>query len=354
MCCVVIAAALAASDIAWNTTAATSLPTTGVVSFQAHPDSSNGSPVNQPQASLIPTISYGTLQPSPSISTTLSAPGPSHALNTLSLSITQSTLREAFLQGLDSSTIANMIQNFIAANPGPTPLTPVVDALFEAISSDNNAPNPFSRDPLPYIKIFLDVSHYFNSNIMHAGVSGPYAGPRALQMQIRKNSVWNPSPSRSGTVLGTPGSRNVPQAHAGPSTSSSLSDEMQRIAFDRQRRKDHIHWARIHAAALELNMLSLGRTSEVDNSGYSYAISRAFSEMVARDAVWENDEVEWVAGICVLRAVIRTAILGDRRQRDEYDELLRTYESRWKEIKDEARQALVTVRHFASLCDKRI
>jgi hypothetical protein len=35
---------------------------------------------------------------------------------------------------------------------------------------------------------------------------------------------------------------------------------------------------------------------------------------------------------------------GDRRQRDVYDELLRTYEGRWKEIKDEARQALVTVR----------
>jgi len=241
------------------------------------------------------------------------------------------------MQGLDSSTIANMIQNFIAANPGPTPLTPVVDALFDAISSDNNVPNPFSRDPLPYLKIFLDASHYFNSNIMHAGVSGPYAGPRALQMHIRKNSIWNPSPSRS--------SRNT--SHAGPSTSSSLSDEMQRIAFDRQRRKDYIHWARIHAAALELNMLSLGRTSEVDSSGYSYAIGRAFSEMTARDAVWENDEVEWVAGICVLRAVIRTAILGDRRQRDEYDELLRTYESRWKEIKDEARQALVTVRRLS-------
>jgi hypothetical protein len=90
-------------------------------------------------------------------------------------------------------------------------------------------------------------------------------------------------------------------------------------------------------------MLGVGRTSEVDNSGYSYTIGRAFSEMTARDAVWESDEVEWVAGICVLRAVIRTGILGDRRQRDEYDELLRTYEGRWKEIKDEARQALVTV-----------
>lgn len=88
----------------------------------------------------------------------------------------------------------------------------------------------------------------------------------------------------------------------------------------------------------------MGRVGEADNSGYAYAMGRAFSEMMARDAVWETDEVEWVAGICVLRAVIRTAMRGDRRQRDEYDELLRTYEGRWKEIKDEARQAVVTVR----------
>lgn len=117
---------------------------------------------------------------------------------------------------------------------------------------------------------------------------------------------------------------------------------MQRIASDRQRRKDHIQWARIHAAALELGILNMGR-ADADNTAYAYAMSRAFSEMMARDAVWECDEVEWVAGIYVLRAVIRTAIRGDRRQRDEYDELLRTYERRWKEIKDEARQALVTV-----------
>lgn len=318
-----------------------------VVSFQTHPDSSNNSPVTQPQTTLLQTIPYGPIQSSPSISTTLSAPGPSH-ISALGISITQSTLREAFMQGLDSNTIANMIQSFVAASPDPTPLSPVVDALFEAISNDTSSPTPFSRDPLPYLKIYLDASHYFNNNIVHAGVSGPYAGPRALQMQIRKNSVWTNTP-RSGSILGPPIARNSSQGHSAAG-SSSISDEMQRIALDRQRRKDHIHWARIHAAALELNMLGLGRTNEVDNSGYSYAIGRAFSEMTARDAVWESDEVEWVAGICVLRAVIRTAILGDRRQRDEYDELLRTYEGRWKEIKDEARQALVTVGTLFLLC----
>ena len=314
-----------------------------------HAGSSTSSPVNQAQTLMSP-IQYGPIQPTPTISSSsigtalssVSTPAPSHNLNTL-LSIDRDTMRESFLQGLDPSTLANMIQSFVAANPSPLPLTPVVAALFEAIASDATS-NPFSRDPLPYLKHFLDASSYFPVSIIHAGVSGPLAGPRALQMQIRKHSVWTPSLPPRSAASGNPNNRSTPQQ------STSLSDEMQRIALDRQRRKDHIQWARIHASALELNMLGLGRTSDVDNSGYAYAMGRAFSEMTARDAVWEMDEVEWVAGICVLRSVIRTAISGDRRQRDEYDELLRTYEGRWKEIKDEARQALVTVCLFSLRC----
>lgn len=179
-------------------------------------------------------------------------------------------------------------------------------------------------------------------------------------MLIRKYSTWIPHAPPLVHSSTASSSRTAGGAGAGPSTprvvpgvptstpglSSSLSEEMQRIAADRQRKKDHIQWARIHAAALELGVLGLGRVGDTDNSGYTYAMGRAFSEMMARDAVWESDEVEWVAGICVLRSVIRTAMRGDRRQRDEYDELLRTYEGRWKEIKDEARQALVTVSLF--------
>ncbi|KAF9477796.1 hypothetical protein BDN70DRAFT_933912 [Pholiota conissans] len=374
--------------------------------------SSTSSPVNSNQT-LIPPIQYGGLQPSSSMSTALSTPttthatahsashapahpsahAPSHAqphpsahssaaahaatthasahapqqqqqqhpqhstptqhLSTLTLTITRNTLRESFLQGLDASTLANMVQSFVASHPSPTPLTPVVDALFDAISAEA-PPGAFARDPHPYLRRFLDASAYFSGSIVHAGVPGPLAGPRALQMQIRKYSTWTPSaPPRSafnstsnsssaGGGSGTPQSAQQRPSTTASNSSTSLSDEMQRIATDRQRRKDHIQWARIHAAALELGMLSMGRVGENDNSGYAYAMGRAFSEMMARDAVWEADEVEWVAGICVLRAVIRTAMRGDRRQRDEYDELLRTYEGRWKEIKDEARQAVVT------------
>ncbi|PPQ78617.1 hypothetical protein CVT25_010581, partial [Psilocybe cyanescens] len=322
-------AAALANDISWNPT----VTTPNVVPY-THAESSAGSPVNAAQT-LISPIQYGGLQPSSSMSTAISTPTSAHNLTTLSLSINKSTMRESFLQGLESSTVANMVQSYVVANPSPTPLTPIVDALFEAISTDNSS-NSFNRDPHQYLRRFLDASAYFSNSIVHAGVAGPLAGPRALQMQIRKYSTWMPTaPPR------LPSQRPPQQAQAS-SSSASLSDEMQRIAMDRQRRKDHIQWARIHAAALELGMLGMGRVSETDNSGYAYAMGRAFSEMMARDAVWEPDEVEWVAGICVLRAVIRTAMRGDRRQRDEYDELLRTYEGRWKEIKDEARQAVVT------------
>lgn len=332
-----IAAAALANEMAWSSNVATP----NVVPY-SHAESSTSSPVN-PAQTLISPIQYGGLQSTPPM-TNLSASSSTHTLTTLSLGINQTTLRESFMQGLDSSTIATMIQSFVAANPSPTPLTPIVDALFEAISSETS-PNAFDRDAIGYLRRFLDASTYFPPTIVHAGIAGPLAGPRAIQMQIRKYSTWMPTaPSR---IMNSQQQqqRSTPQASSSSTTPNSISDEMQRIATDRQRRKDHIQWARIHGAALELGMLAMGRVGEADNSGYAYAMGRAFSEMMARDAVWESDEVEWVAGICVLRAVIRTAMRGDRRQRDEYDDLLRTYEGRWKEIKDEARQALVTVSH---------
>lgn len=124
-----------------------------------------------------------------------------------------------------------------------------------------------------------------------------------------------------------------------PSSGPSMSHEMERIAIDRQRRKDYIQWARVHAAALELGMLSVNG----DPNGGMFVSGRSASEVMARDSVWQEDEVEWCAGICVLRAIVRTGLRGALAQRQEYEDLLRTYEGRWKEIKDEARQALVTV-----------
>jgi len=250
--------------------------------------------------------------------------------------MTQHTLRDAFLQGVIPSTLASMIQALVMSNTSPIPLTPVVEALFDAISADSNSASSYNRDPHIYLQRYLDASAYFPNVIIHAGIAGPMAGPRALQMHIRKYSTWMP------TLPGPSTSQRASGLTTSQSTSSlSISDEMHRIASDRQRRKDYIQWARIHAAALELGMMGMGLVNDGDTN-YSYAIGRAFSDMLSRDLVWEADEVEWVAGICILRAGIRTAMRGDRGQRDMYDELLRSYEDRWKEIKDEVRQALVT------------
>lgn len=393
----VLAAAAQAAAQAAQAAAASANPnelqqwTSGVSSPTIVPYShaeSSTSPVNAPQTIIQP-LPYTNLQPppppppplQPTPTNSIQPPPPipqptasphhhSHAHTAAALSIpltpvTQATLRDALLQGTDAATLSSMIHAFILSHPNvSTPLTPVVEALFEAVSADSPM-GTFNRDPHMLLRRYFDASSYFPNTIVHAGVSGPMAGARALQMLIRKYSTWIPhapplshsssaSSSRTSGNNGT-GAGGTPQARvvsvlpsSTPGLTSSLSDEMQRIAADRQRKKDHIQWARIHAAALELGLMNMSRMADTDNSGYTYAMGRAFSEMMARDAVWESDEVEWVAGICVLRAVIRTAMRGDRRQRDEYDELLRTYEGRWKEIKDEARQALVTVSFLCS------
>ena len=208
-----------------------------------------------------------------------------------------------------------------------TPLTTVIDALFEAISITQSSqttskPYPAGDPSYQLLHRFIEISSYFPPTLVHAHASGPLAGPRALQMTIRKTSVWMPIGFNPDT----------------PSPQLSMVDEMERIAFDRQRRKDYIQWARVHAAAMELGMLSVN-----GDSNNQLVSGRSFSEVMAKDSVWQDDEVEWCAGIFILRAIIRTGLRGGPGQMQEYEEILRVYEGRWKEIKDEARQALVTV-----------
>ncbi|KAJ3528756.1 hypothetical protein NMY22_g9277 [Coprinellus aureogranulatus] len=290
--------------------------------------------------------------------------------------ITQHTLREAFLT-FDAPSLGSVVQRFAvqAQQHSHTPLTPVVEALFEASIAEAPA---YSRDPAPLVRRYFEAATYLpsgsaaNGGIMHAGVAGPSAAARALQMAVRRNSVWvgvekmvlATSTSSGSPGLGTfssnanwsagqgyyhgatspmPTSGSGTPGLASATASSSLNEDMQRIASERQRRKDHIQWARIHAAALELGMMGQqthgagrgsasssssitadGLTGAVDGtsqgSTQGYAAGRAFSEMVARDA---------------------DGFAGDRRQREEYAEMLRNYESRWKEIKDEVRQTMV-------------
>ncbi|KAJ7187869.1 hypothetical protein C8R46DRAFT_1052895 [Mycena filopes] len=273
-------------------------------------------PARIPLQYSVPSTLANALQTSPS-----PPPVPPPAL------VTVTSLRDAFLSNLDTPLLASQIHTFVLANPSPLALKPVVLALFQAISSEwekNKTP------PNSFLTRYLGAAHYFPSAVTHAGASGPVAGARALQMQIRKSAKW------------------VPSSPASAASSSSMSHELHRITLDRARRKEHIQWARIHAAALEVGVFTFGY-ERVDGS-YNYEESRVFSDLVAHDALWEDDEVEWVAGVLILHALIRTSTRNAGQGR-VYEALLGNYEGRWKEMKDEARQALVTEALLAAKTD---
>jgi len=122
------------------------------------------------------------------------------------------------------------------SDPSPTAL---IDALFAAVTSSLDAPlvsgiTSTHDTIIAIIRRFTEACAY-TATLVHAGVSGPLAGPRALQMAIRKSSVWCPTSAPANGA-------------------SAMNDEMERIAADRQRRKDHIQWAQIHGAVLELGL----------------------------------------------------------------------------------------------------
>ncbi|KAJ7091859.1 hypothetical protein B0H15DRAFT_177820 [Mycena belliarum] len=275
-----------------------------------------------PMQYSMPSTLANALQPSPSPPPPPPPPAP----------VTVASLRDAFLQNMDAPQLASQIQAFVISRPSSLALKPVILALFQAIASEyerNKSP------PNPFLTRFLGAAAYFTPAIIHAGVSGPLAGTRALQMQIRKSAKW----------IATPATYAPPNLTS-PSNASSMSHELHRITLDRTRRKEHIQWARIHAAAIEVGVFDLGyeipESDRENSAGYTYGEGRVFSNVVAHDALWEDDEVEWVAGILVLQALIRTSMRGDTAQVRLYEGLLMSYEERWKEMKDEARQALVT------------
>lgn len=109
---------------------------------------------------------------------------------TMSIQVyTQEDIKNAFSQRMDHSSIAQMVQAFVLANQSPTPLTQVVTAFFQAITAGNDS---LTKDPYIYVGDYLGVSMYFSASVVHAGVAGPMAGLKALQMQILKYSSWNP------------------------------------------------------------------------------------------------------------------------------------------------------------------
>ncbi|KAJ7217688.1 hypothetical protein GGX14DRAFT_33405 [Mycena pura] len=289
-------------------------------------------PARIPVQYIMPSTLANALQPSPSPPPPPARPVP----------VTVASLKDAFLSNVEPPVLASQIQTFVMANPSPLALKPVVSALFQAISTDwdkNSTP------PNQFLTRFLGAAQYFTSAVMHAGISGPMAGPRALHMQIRKSAKWIPTSAVSPRPT-VP----VPAPSSLSSNASSMSLELHRITLDRARRKEHIQWARIHAAALEVGAFTFLHNPGVDGT-YEYGESRVFSYLVAHDALWEDDEVEWVAGVIVLQALIRTSMRGDTAKRRQYEELLLNYEERWKEMKDETRQAMVTEALLAAKTD---
>jgi hypothetical protein len=138
---------------------------------------------------------------------------------------TGTTLRDAFLTPTtDPATLSSMIQAYANAHPSLTPLTAVVQALFDAItissSSSTTADTSLSLSLSPstarggttllLLRRFLDACSYLPPTVTHAGTSGPLSGPRALQMQIRKSSVWSPSPAPAATPTPTPTPTLIP------------------------------------------------------------------------------------------------------------------------------------------------
>ncbi|EIW78592.1 hypothetical protein CONPUDRAFT_156567 [Coniophora puteana RWD-64-598 SS2] len=390
------------------------------------------------------------------------SPGPSAlSLGVGSMGSPTPPLRDAFLasSSIDAGTLSQLIQQYALSHPSAapaTPLAPVVQALFDAATAilagagggshhsshghghghahsqrhggGASGGTTSSSNLHALLRRYADACAFFPPNVAHAGVHGPAAGARALSMALRTASVWRPPgfPTHNATSTSSRGSHGVGVGVG----------NMERIAADRQRRKDYIVWAQVHGAALEVGIVvvpapqgigsgtgnsnagsgggyggstpggtgaagggmvggydaggmhggmhggmgvgvgvgvgvggamgssslggamngsiggalgvvgggsgTAGSASSVGVGGVGTGVSEqvsSFSEMMARDAVWEADEVEWVAGMCVLRALIR---VGGAARKDEYERLVRTYEGRWKEIRDEARQALVT------------
>jgi len=187
-------------------------------------------------------------------------------------------------------------------------------------------------------------------SLSHFGCAGPHAGVKALRVALRKNATWISYSASANTF--TPPSPNNPNG----STSAvarrpelPIHDQMHRTSVDRFRRKEYFIWAMIHSASYEVGLLGpsknpielgFGHEQMDDDDG-----SMKLAEAVAKDGFWETDESDWVAGALLFRAVVRKSVEDPTMDRSsvavmkqDWEELVRAYEARWKEMRDESRQ----------------
>jgi hypothetical protein len=248
------------------------------------------------------------------------------------LQLTSATLRDVLLSpvAVDPIAITALIQSSTMSSKVSLmkPLSPLITALFDAaLLIDTNPltmiPNHHGAPDLRSLVLrFGEICRAMPYRIVHGGAVGPEAGSRALQMQLRRSSVWT---------------AHLDSVH---SSTTSLSDEMARINTDRQRRKHYILWAKLHAVALELGLLSPGRGVHA-TEGPASAVTDKFSECMVHDLAYESDEVEWVAGTLILRGIVLSASRSQDSTKSRFEELIKVYEERLKEVKDEIRQNMM-------------
>jgi hypothetical protein len=71
------------------------------------------------------------------------------------------------------------------------------------------------------------------------------------------------------------------------------------------------------------------------------------AETLANDAMWEEDEVEWVSGCVLLKGLVRAGKVPTDAGTGNWADLMHRYQSKWKEVRDEGRQALMAVSPLA-------
>ncbi|KAF8586835.1 hypothetical protein K439DRAFT_1631277 [Ramaria rubella] len=136
--------------------------------------------------------------------------------------------------------------------------------------------------------------------------TGPLSGRHLLHHAIRKHAMW------------------IPLAPF-PHHPHDMQEELTRLTLDRQRKRDHVLWARIHAASLELGLVE----------------HTWLAETIANDAMWEEEEVEWVGGCVLLKGLVRAGKVPTTAGTGNWAELMHRYQSKWKDVRDEGRQALM-------------
>jgi hypothetical protein len=268
-------------------------------------------------------------------------------------------LTSAFLQpGISPQNLAQVVHSSSVNQAFTTGLASAIQSLLYAATTLNaqNADNPGGAMEaiIDLLKRYKAMLPHLPVSLSHFGCGGPQAGVKALRVALRKNATWI-SYSASGSAFSPPSPNN-------PGTPSAVSrrpelpihDQMHRTSVDRFRRKEYFIWAMIHSASYEVGLL--GPTKNSMELGYPHDQvddddgSMKLAESVAKDGFWETDESDWVSGALLFRAVVRRTVedptMSVMNMKQEWEELVRAYEARWKDMRDESRQQALEVFFF--------